>query len=133
MSIIKKLSLPFKKQEDLKIFLVNVTPRAVYEHSNKGGIRITLKFVKTTKRFWITKTLTDTVTFDNYHRHDGKFAYNPPYIPFEDAHSEDELWHALVKQDCEDYPWMKVTTKWLNEIIDKWYEENKNKLNFTLK
>ncbi len=122
----------FKKQEDVKVFIVNVIPRAIYEHSKKGGMRITLRFEKTIKRFWRTEIINDTVTFNNYHGRGGGFTYNPPYVPMEDAHSEDELWHALVYRDCEEYPMFPVTTKWINKVIDNWYEENKGKLNYTL-
>lgn len=120
----------FKKQINVDYYLVEVMPRTWYENRNVGGMRITLKFVKTIKQFGKVKTITQKETFNNYHDIRGNFMYNPPYVPNEDAHTEDELWHSiLVWRDCKEYPFCKVSTPYLQRLIDEWIEKNKIECN----
>lgn len=128
MKIIFKLKNLFSvKTTDIKYYLVEVMPRAIYENSNRGGVRITIKFQKTVTRFGKSNVLTDVVTFNNYHAAerdaygDRIFTYNPPYVRSEDSHSEDAIWHSImVWRDCESYPFAPITTHQLNLWIDEW-------------
>lgn len=126
MKLLQNIRAWFSKNIDIKTYLVEVMPRAWYEQRDVGGMRITLKFVKTTKRFGKAKEETKVETFNNYHSRQGKFQYNPPYVPGPNAHSEDEMWHWIgVWEDCEKYPFAPVNTPWLQQIIDNWIKENK--------
>lgn len=126
MKIIQNIKSWLSKKVDVKTYLVEVMPRAWHEQRNVGGMRITLRFVKTTKRFGRVKIEEKTETFNNYHDRKGKFTYNPTYVPGPDARSEDEMWHWIgVWNDCETYPFAPVTTHWLQQIIDNWIKENK--------
>lgn len=132
MKVLTKIKEAFStKTTDVKYFVMDVTPRAVYENSNRGGVRITVKFQKTITRFGRSKVLSDVVTFNNYHTREKNalgerlFTYNPQYVPREDAHIEDSLWHSIMVWDnCEDYPFAPITTHQLNLWIDEWAMKN---------
>ena len=103
--------------------MVEVMPRALKEKRSVGGMLITMKFVKTITRFGRTKVLTEIETFNNYHGRRGNFTYNPPYVPDKDSHTEDSLWHAMLCwEDCTNYPFANVTTPFLQQIIDDWFD-----------
>lgn len=124
MKLLNKLSEWFKKKIKVDYYLVEVMPRAWYERRDVGGMRITMRFVKTITQFGRTKTEAKTETFNNYHDHRGNFTFNPTYVPAEDAHGEDELWHSiLVWEDCEKYPFCRVTTPFLRGVIDDWFKK----------
>ena len=122
--MITKIKNFLKKNESIKYYLIQVMPRAWYEQRSVGGMRITMKFVKTITRFGKTKVVEQIETFNNYHHRQHKFTYNPPYEPTEISHSDDKYYHAMwVWNDCENYPFAPITTEFLRNVIDDWFKK----------
>jgi len=115
--MIQKVKEFFSKKESVQYYADEIMPRALREKRSVGGMRITMRFVKTIKQFGKTKVETQVETFDNYHCHRGTFRYNPPCDGNYDG------WEYLYFEDCEKYPFAPVTTEFLQTVIDDWFDK----------
>ena len=92
-------------------------PRAWKEKRDVGGMLITMRFVKTFKRFGFTTITTATETFDNFHNSNRRFSYSCPEPGYDG-------WGLLNREDCEEYKFAPINSKYLRDVIDKWFVEN---------